>query len=194
VEWGVATATLPGQVTSGDNHLVCPTSEGALVAVVDGLGHGEEAARASRKAISELAQNAEEHVISLVRRCQESLRPTRGVVMSLAAFNARASVMTWIGVGNVTGMLLRSNGEPQEALLLRGGVVGSLLPPLQAAVLPLTPGDTLVLATDGVQGDFLRDVNPSLPPQAHAERILARYAKGTDDALLLIVRFKGGGR
>lgn len=190
----MATATLPGQVTSGDNHLVCPTSEGALVAVVDGLGHGEEAARASRKAISELAQNAEEHVISLVRRCQESLRPTRGVVMSLAAFNARASVMTWIGVGNVIGMLWRSNGEPQEALLLRGGVVGSLLPPLQASVLPVTPGDTLVLATDGLQSDFLRDLNPSLPPQAQAERILARYAKGTDDALLLIVRFKGGGR
>jgi len=35
---------MPGQAVSGDMHLVRPFEDGVLVALVDGLGHGEEAA------------------------------------------------------------------------------------------------------------------------------------------------------
>jgi len=66
--------------------------------------------------------------------------------------------MTWIGVGNVQGMLVRrpnaNNGHMQEPLLLRAGVVGSRLPSLQASVLPVSQGDTVVFTTDGIQKRF----------------------------------------
>ena len=57
-----------------------------------------------------LARHAEDSVILLVDRCHERLRSTRGVVMSLASFDARESIMTWIGIGNVAGLLLRREG------------------------------------------------------------------------------------
>jgi len=194
LDWGVATLMLPGQRSCGDQHLVCATSEGTLVAVVDGLGHGEEAAAAAGVAISVLEKNAEMNVISLVRRCHDNLRDMRGVVMSLASFNARDAVLSWIGVGNVEGVLLRGNGETdRETLLLRGGVVGGQLPPLQAAILPVVSGNTLIFATDGVHDGFAREARPNDSPQELAERILARYARGTDDALVLVARYKGGG-
>ena len=44
IEWGVATLALPGEAQSGDRHLVKPVGSTVLVAVVDGLGHGAEAA------------------------------------------------------------------------------------------------------------------------------------------------------
>src|SRR2546427_31410 len=78
LEWGVATLTLAGQLESGDLHLVREVGGGVLVAVVDGLGHGEEAAAAARLAVTTLDQFAPEPIASLVQRCHEALRGTRG--------------------------------------------------------------------------------------------------------------------
>jgi len=50
VEYGVAKYVLPGQGESGDHHLVCCNQRGVLIAVIDGIGHGEEAANASKTA------------------------------------------------------------------------------------------------------------------------------------------------
>ena len=186
LRWGVDTRMLPGQTSSGDHYLVRATPEGTLIAVIDGLGHGQEAAAAALAAVSVLEQNAALNVIALVRHCHERLRPMRGVVMSLASFNLRDGLLSWIGVGNVAGILLRSSGEPRrETLLLRGGVVGAQLPPLQAAILPVAPGDTLIFATDGIRNSFVNDLPSGVPPKALAEWILTRYANGADEALAL---------
>lgn len=194
IEWGVAALALPGQAESGDWHVVKCFPKGVLVAAIDGIGHGDEAAAAAKIATAVLEAHADEPVIALVRRCHESLRATRAVVMSLASFNTAHGLMTWLGVGNVHGVLLRSGATMspgEESLLLRGGVVGGQLPPLQAAVLPVTPGDTLILATDGIHSNFAPGIAQSQPPQKAAQSILARHGKGNDDALVLVVRYVG---
>jgi negative regulator of sigma-B (phosphoserine phosphatase) len=71
-------------------------------------------------------------------------------------------------------------------------VVGAQLPQLQGAILSVSPGDTLIFATDGVRSDFARDVLADDPPQRTADRILAQYSKGNDDALVLVARYLGG--
>jgi negative regulator of sigma-B (phosphoserine phosphatase) len=194
VEHGVAKFVLPGQSESGDHHLICPNHDGVLIATVDGIGHGAEAAGAAETAMSILKTFADEPIISLVERCHEELRRTRGVVLSLASIDASRGMMTWLGIGNVQGVLMRAGarkGTVQEVLLLRGGVVGSQLPPLQAAVLPVKPGDTLVFATDGVRDGFIESLSALESPQRAAERILARHQSGNDDALVLIARLIG---
>jgi serine/threonine protein phosphatase PrpC len=79
----------------------------------------------------------------------------------------------------------------QEMLLLRAGVVGSQLPPLQATVVPIAPGDTLFFATDGIRGDFAESLSVRENPQRAANRILEKYHSGNDDALVLVVRLEG---
>ncbi|HUJ32510.1 MAG TPA: SpoIIE family protein phosphatase [Candidatus Acidoferrum sp.] len=193
-EYGVAKVALPGQGESGDHHLVCAHHDGLLVAAIDGIGHGESAAAAARAATSFLASHADEPIITLMQLCHEELRSTRGVVLSLASIDASHGLMTWLGVGNVQGVLMRcgtSNGGGQEVLMLRGGVVGCQLPPLQAAVLPVSCGDTLVFATDGVKGEFMQSLFGLESPQRAADRILERYYTGNDDALVLVVRLTG---
>ncbi len=197
IEWGAATFTLRGQTASGDRHVVAPFDSGVLVAAIDGLGHGDDAASAAQRAAGILAQSTHESVITLVRRCHDALRQTRGVVMSLASFRAGDDTMTWLGVGNVEGRLVRTGGNtgpPCEFLLLRGGVIGGDLPSLHATVLPVMPGDTLVFATDGVALPSVPQVAPRERPQAVAERILARQKKETDDALVLVARWVGPAR
>jgi len=192
IESGIACLTMPGQSQSGDRHLVQPYSNGLLVAVMDGLGHGEQAAAAANLAVTTLIKHAHESVIALVKRCHDALRETRGVVMSLASFNELDWTLTWTGIGNVEGLVLRAEGSPhlrQEYLLLRNGLVGDQLPPLSASIMSLMQGDTLVFATDGIRGGFAKTLSASDPPQVMADRILAKYSKGSDDALVCVVRF-----
>lgn len=194
IEWGVAALTLPGQAESGDRHVVQPFRGGLLVAVVDGLGHGDEAAAAARIAITALERHADHPVIPLLESCHEHLRSTRGAVLSLASFDGVEGTMTWLGVGNVEGQLVRADPDANprhESLLLRGGVVGRQLPPLHPSIIAIMPGDTLIFATDGIGGEFARGVTASDPPQETADRILARYGKRTDDALVLVARYVG---
>lgn len=197
IEWGAASFALPGQTESGDRYVVAPFGPGVLVAVIDGLGHGDKAAAAAQLAADILQRSPQESVIALARRCHERLRATRGVVMSLATFTTLDDTMTWLGVGNVEGRLRRAASDEiphGEFLLLRAGVIGGQLPVLQATVLPVFRGDTLVLATDGVGLPTVLEAIPDERPQALADRILARHGKGNDDALVVVVRWLGAAR
>ncbi len=194
IEWAVAAESFDGGDDSGDQYLVETFPDGALVAVIDGLGHGPRAAVASKAAISVLKGSADSPVDVLMRRCHEGVRRTRGVVMSLASFDGRADAMTWLGVGNVRGVLLQDDDGPtrgRERLVLRGGVVGYNLPTPRPSVLPVKPGDTLIFATDGLRSVFVEDLTFSDSPQEMADRIFAQYKRGTDDAMVLVARYVG---
>ena len=189
----MAAQALRGQEEIGDRHVFVSFDDGALVAVVDGLGHGADAAAAARIATDVLEGNAQESVITLVRRCHEKLKSTRGVVMSIASFSAVEGTVTWLGVGNVEGVLLHRDlygTVSHEVLPLRGGVVGDQLPALIASIVPVSRGDTLIFATDGVRLGLVEKLKPE-SAQATADTLLARFTRGTDDALVLVARYTG---
>lgn len=195
VEWGVASMTLPGQKECGDLHLVKEFSGGVLVGVVDGLGHGVEAAVASRKAIETMEGCAQRSVISILQTVHKALKATRGAVLSLASFNAKENTMSWLGVGNVEGVLLRADEKAKpnhEVVLLRGGVVGYQIPEPYASTVQVRNGDTLIFTTDGIRADFteFRSLQGD-DPQKVADTICAEWAKGNDDALALVARYHG---
>lgn len=198
IDWGVASVALPGEAESGDLHLVRPVAGGVLVAVVDGLGHGAEAATAARLAVATLGSHAHESPLSLFEHCHRALKGTRGVVMSLASFGRRDASIAWLGVGNVDGVLMRvivaDGARARSSLVTRGGIVGSELPRLQPEVLPLAAGDTLIFATDGIREGFVEGLPTDATPQQQADYILARHRKGTDDALVLVARYRGHSR
>jgi phosphoserine phosphatase RsbX len=179
LEWGVASQALPGEAVCGDMHLVEPFPNGALVAVIDGVGHGAEAAAAAQVAVATLRAHAQESLFPLLQRCHENLRMTRGVVLTLASFNALDETVTWVGVGTVEGILLRADGKAapaHEEVVAYGGVLGLQLPSVRCAV----------LRTAFAMGLPLEE-----PPQRIADGILARDVKGTDDALVLVARYLG---
>ncbi len=194
VSWALATRTLPGQTDSGDRGIVQPFPGGVLVGVVDGLGHGPEAAEASRRALELLASHAGETVLSLLERCHRELRTGRGVVMSLATIRTPEGALTWAGIGDVEGLLLRATPSarpPRERLTLRGGIVGRQMPVPHPAMTRLDPGDTLIFATDGVEAAFADGLRTGGSLQEAADRLLALHWKKRDDALVLVARYEG---
>jgi serine/threonine protein phosphatase PrpC len=202
IEWGLAARSFADHDESGDQYLVKPFPNGVLVAVVDGLGHGDQAAKVSKTAVNTMQGYAHEPVISLMNRSHESLRGSRGAVMSLASFSAKGTV-TWLGVGNVEGMILPGAGKraKHKSLLLRGGVVGYRLPTLRDQIVELSPGDILVFITDGIRSGFVKNeiqdplskkkLDKTKSAQQLADYILTEYGRDTDDAMVLVVRYKG---
>jgi serine/threonine protein phosphatase PrpC len=185
---------MPGQDVSGDRH-VAVAGDRLVVAVIDGLGHGPDAAHAAGRAAEVIEAYADERPDALVRRCHETLRSTRGAAMTIAAIDAEAGEMTWLGVGNVQGAVLPAEATDDHGRVwvpLRGGVVGYVLPTLRPGTVRLRRDDVLVLATDGVRPVFGGWPRPSEPPQRIADRILAAQGRGTDDALVLVARYLGG--
>lgn len=194
VQWAAAKRAAPGEQVPGDEFVLKQFPGGMLVAVVDGLGHGEEATLAARLAVSTLAAHAEESVLALVERCHSALKKTRGAVMTLVSLREEEGSITWMGVGNVEGLLIRSDSNkqpPRERVLMRGGVVGYQLPPLSASILKIEAGDWLILTTDGIDSNFADKLLMQDPPHRIAGAIMDKYAKGTDDALVLVLRYVG---
>jgi phosphoserine phosphatase RsbX len=194
VEWGVATRCRRGEAMSGDLAVVTLLPAGALVAGIDGLGHGREAARAASKAAEVVRQSSNQDLVPLVHRCHAALRGTRGAAISLAFVSPSNSEMTWLGVGNVEGRVLSgdpSATRPKGSLGLERGVPGYELPTMRTATVDVRPGDVLVFATDGIESAFADPPDISGSPQAISERILADHWKRPDDALVVAVRYLG---
>lgn len=194
VEWGVSTRCRRGETLSGDVAVVKLLSDGALVAAVDGLGHGSEAARAARAAERVVLDSGGGDLVPLVERCHRAMSGTRGAAISLAFLSARESRMSWLGVGNVEGRVLSgepSARRPKGSLPLLNGVPGHQLPYMQIATLDLLPGDVLVLATDGIASGFADSLNVGGSAQAISDRIMARHGRAHDDALVVTVRYLG---
>jgi phosphoserine phosphatase RsbX len=194
LERGVAWVAHEGEGRSGDLAVFAPWSAGGLVAVIDGLGHGDPAADAAERAAEIILAHTSDAPQDLLERCHKALRRTRGAVMTLAWFDVGAHTMAWTGVGNVEARFVRGGGalgDRHHSPVVLGGVVGYQLPKVRMATFELEAGDAVVFATDGVTADYSVSLEPGVPAQELADRVLERHCKGTDDALAVVVRYLG---
>lgn len=192
--WSMASSTKEGELKCGDACLVKEYDDQILLAVIDGLGHGDKAANASQKAVELLKTFSGESLIKMINHCHEGLRNTRGVVMSLALINLLEHTITWLGVGNVDGTLLLANEENRpkvERFLLKGGIVGYQLPFLQATITPISKGDMIIFSTDGVEISFLGKIDVNDEPDYIVTKISENYFMQSDDALILVAKYEG---
>jgi negative regulator of sigma-B (phosphoserine phosphatase) len=192
LEWCTAGRPLPGEARSGDDALVLAGEDQALVAAIDGVGHGPLAAEAAEVAAATLRRDPWLDVEELTKRCHEALRPTRGAAVGLAAFRGAGTVQ-WLGVGNISGRLVSGGGLSAPAGRWLGSVSGVAgdddLPVLRPTTIPVRRGDVLILATDGIDGAFVDDVVATGTCQEIAERVLRDFARASDDALVVVARY-----
>jgi len=192
LELGVAGRALPGEARSGDRAVLVTYDGGALVAAIDGLGHGGEAADAAAAAAAVMAARPDDEPTQLIEACHRALARTRGAVMTIAWFDLVGESMSWTGVGNVEGRLVHAGSgarAPTQGALTKGGVVGYNLPSIRVTGTDLKDGDVIVLATDGIDSGFARAIAAGGSAQAIADRILAKHGKTSDDALVVVVRY-----
>jgi negative regulator of sigma-B (phosphoserine phosphatase) len=192
LEAGVAGRALPGEHRSGDRAVLAAFDGGALVAAIDGLGHGAGAADAAEAAAAVLIRQPGDEPTRLLDACHRALARTRGAVMTLAWFDLGQGQLRWTGVGNVEGRLVHAGAGPRaatEGALTKGGVVGYNMPSIRVTGTDLEHGDVIVLATDGIDSGFARAIAAGGSAQEMADRILDSHGKDSDDALAVVVRY-----
>lgn len=192
IDTAFATLPLPGQTESGDLSLIKRVGKGTLIAVVDGLGHGQDAASAAHAAVATLDRYSRQPLAELVQRCHEALVGMRGVVLGLAYLDPQAATMTWLGVGNISGMLLRADAGNRPAritLVPNAGFIGAEQTRPTTRSVPLALGDTVVFFSDGIRDGFAESLVLTNSPQEIADFVISRHVKGNDDALVVVARY-----
>jgi hypothetical protein len=115
--------------------------------------------------------------------------------MTLARFDFETNALSWIGIGNVAADLVAKHPtgvEVRSSALLAGGIVGYRMPQtLSTNQVPFTPGDLLVMSSDGIAERHLDSIDFAAQATTIAEQLVGRYGRETDDALVLTARHRG---
>jgi anti-sigma regulatory factor (Ser/Thr protein kinase) len=197
IEVGGIITPHPDESKVGDGFGVAWDSDRMTVGVVDGLGHGVEAAEARQAALELLEQQPTLDSAGLLREIDIGLRVTRGAAAAIAQIDGWARQLSFAGMGNVSGRLFRPDAD--QTLISRPGILGvgqglgvTTRPRLHRLVSAdwLAPA-MLILHTDGITSRW----DPADYPGAahHHPAILAALIwrdalRGNDDATVVVVR------
>jgi phosphoserine phosphatase RsbX len=189
VSLGLALRPLTGETVCGDRGAWWLAEQRIVLAVADGLGHGEAAAQAAEAALACIGDNLDCDCAELFARCNVRLQATRGAALAIAIVEPLSGRTTLGTVGNIRAMLLRDAAD----LRLGGarGIVGGGYKAFTPETLELAPGNVLALFSDGLdEFPALREcfADPAASAQTQAQAILERWARPTDDAAVLIYR------
>jgi hypothetical protein len=194
LDWAVAGRPLAGQSVSGDLAAVQVTRSRCVIAVIDGLGHGPEAAAAATLAASVVERHRAEPLEAMLLLVHEQLADSRGAAATLAIVDGDTGQMDWLGVGNVDGMVVRADegARPHTSgVFLCRGILGYQQPVIRPQEpIQLEDRDCIVIATDGVRGDLAADVRHEAPVDRLATALLDAHATPDDDALVFVARYR----
>ena len=183
-----------GETACGDACDVIETGNGRTVVVIaDGLGHGLQAAEASRRAIDVFQEHAADGGPRLIEWLHAALRPTRGAAVSVADISRGTGELRFTGVGNVTGRLVSDGVE--RGLVTQNGTVGAEVRRVQEFVYPWTPATLLLMHSDGLGTQYRLAQYPGLAarhPSLIAGVLYRDFRRERDDVTVLAL--KDGGR
>ncbi len=179
-----------GQDICGDAWAVKHVGKNLWTALLDGLGHGPLAAEASNQAVKLFQQtDASDTPSDVLRRVHQGIKATRGAVMAVAMFDIGKAVMSFVGVGNIVGIV--SNGSEAQHLISTDGTVGYNMRTVRPSEIPWTSGSVYVATTDGLSTRWNLNRHPGLTdrhPSLIAHVLHRDFARDTDDATIIVVK------
>lgn len=189
---GGVSLPLAGETANGDAWAVIELRQQAAILMVDGLGHGPEAAKAAAAAIAAMELQPGLRPSEQLTVCHEALRNTRGAALALALYDATTSQLHFAGIGNVSACLVGDGARRQ--LVSYNGIVGNNIRKVQEFSVDCAPGTLVVMATDGIGTQWDMDQYPGLSacdPAIVAAVLLRDHARARDDASVLVYRIPG---
>jgi anti-sigma regulatory factor (Ser/Thr protein kinase) len=187
--FGVASMPKTGSKINGDGFLIKSYETGALVAVIDGLGHGQYAHRASRKALDYIENHFRQSLGNIFLGVGRECLSTRGAVMALARFDWQPAKITFASIGNIETKVYA--GPTDIKLLVRRGVLGKQAPRPLVVEHEWEPGMGLVMHSDGISTHWKWVDFPDLwrmPAQQAAAHLMRYLVKNHDDATVLVAK------
>ena len=146
----------------------------------------------AREAIRAFQESPRHTAAQRMEAVHARLRSTRGAAAALATIDTEASVLRFIGVGNIAGTV--ADGQQSRNLVSISGTLGHNVRSIREFSYPWLPHSRLVLHSDGVSGRCDLNSYPGVMERAPALAPALLYrdmARGRDDATVVIAR-QGG--
>jgi anti-sigma regulatory factor (Ser/Thr protein kinase) len=191
LEVGVVCVPMKGEEVCGDSWAVDRKGDRFHFLVSDGLGHGPEAARASRAAVVSFLEQGPNELVELLRGMHQELHSTRGAAVALAALDGARLHFT--GVGNISAAVVSPEGI--QRMVSMNGTLGHQSHRMQQFSYTWGPGATLVMCSDGLTTQWRVDGYPGLlsrHPSLVAGVLYRDFVRGRDDATVLVAREAAG--
>lgn len=187
VTFGIALRPYHQDLFCGDKGGVWANESKALICIVDGLGHGEEAERAAIEAIAFVHDHKDETLANIFHGCDISLRETRGAAMAVAVIDYARGNLHYAAIGNTRAAII--NGPATTRIGADTGIIGGGYRSLLIDEYPFTHRSTLVLWTDGLP-EFL-DFAPyrrtlRVDIQSFADQLADTHGAAEDDAGVVV--------
>lgn len=160
-----------------------------LAMVVDGLGHGPLAKEAADEAEAVFKENIRLSPAKIVEAIHHALRHTRGAAVAIAEINLPQRIVSFAGVGNISGLILASEGS--KNMVSYNGTAGAEVTRIREFTYPWPDGATLIMHSDGIKSHWNLENYPGLlrkHPSLIAGVLWRDYSRGRDDATVLVAK------
>ena len=179
-----------GEVACGDAWSHADDAEGRTVFVVDGLGHGMDAARAANEAVAQFQRSRHQQPDEIVQSVHGAIRHTRGAAVGVARIQWASATIRFAGVGNIASTFVpQAPGQPVRRMVSHNGIVGHNARKIQSFDYPCGDG-LLVMHSDGIGTSWNLATYPGLlraHPLLVAGVLYRDFARGRDDATAVVV-------
>jgi anti-sigma regulatory factor (Ser/Thr protein kinase) len=189
--WRIGAVTLPieHEEECGDSWTVAATPGGLTLIVADGLGHGPDAATASRRVVEVAHGRQGLPPAALMQAAHLASRGTRGAATAIVQLDG-SDQLRFAGVGNIAVCVIGAEGRRQH-LVSHNGIVGGNMRKVQEYVAVWNEHSTLVMHSDGIGTKWNLDLYPGLEarhPALIAAVLYRDFARGRDDLTVVVLK------
>lgn len=182
------TRPMPGEIDNGDGVSFWQSGSLLQAAVIDGLGHGPEAKKATQAAQKQLEGTGSLPLRAVLERLHGGLQKTQGAVAGILRIDLKEGRAVYAGVGNIDSRIY--GAHPARPISLNGSL-GVVFPRHREEAFPFEKGDCFVLASDGIStkwepGDYAKSGLPD--PLLLAALLLRDHSRPKDDATVTVGR------
>jgi len=185
IDWHIAEQ--PFEVVNGDAAFIDTDAEQIFIGIVDGAGHGPAAHEIAQFSQNFLISDQDTELPILMTRLHNALRGTRGGVAATGRIDVERLKFHYVAVGNLQVKIF---GNKSHRAVTQPGVLGTAIRTPVEKEIQITPGDVLILHTDGIGSHF--DYPELLEHDARtiAENLVSEFSLHNDDATCIVVKFQ----
>ena len=184
----------PGEEICGDAWAVDQSKTQSLILVVDGLGHGIDAAESANEAVKIFQKNRLLTPAKMISTIHDGIKHTRGAAVAVAEVQADLEVIRFAGVGNISGAILSSLGT--RHLVSHNGTVGKEIRKIQEFTYPWPVRNKdqlplLIIHSDGLATHWNFNQYPGLShrhPSLIAGVLYRDFKRGNDDVTVVVAK------
>lgn len=186
---GAICVPITGESECGDNWAARGNDHVVSLVVIDGLGHGPRAAKATSAALKVVLEQQWSNSIHLLHLMDEALVNTAGAAVAVSELNLHTHALKFCGVGNISGRVY--GGGHVRGCVSMPGIVGYKMPKLQEFSFPWNRQSAILLYSDGLSSRSFPVALPSMNRSLSIAGELYRdHRRANDDATVLLAKYR----